>query len=405
MKESRPTMPRPFCYRCRRPQSMCLCAEVPSCNNKTQLHVLQDYRERKHPFGTVRILELALANIQTHVLREVPNSLFQRPAAFPKHENNEQGIGILYPGPGSRSLHDLSAAEQPSALVVIDGTWHQAHRIYRDSPWLHALPRFRLQPSEPSAYAIRKEPREECLSSLESVALALALLEPELQGLDALKVCFKRMNERQLSCITKAKSQASPRKKRKRYRVCQGVPPQISRHPQNLVLVYAELTKLCYANPDISSRLLQWSAVRFSEPDDVFDVLIDSSQSYSDANFLRLIEWLPEDANKAVSFRELCARWNEFLRPKDVLVSWNRSTLQTARVLNMIRPLFSLKGLAANRCRSRPGSMQSWIEEQELACGADVKVTGRASRRLAQMHCILENLLSKSSPSLERPRE
>ncbi len=59
-------------------------------------------------------------------------------------------------------------------LVVLDGTWSQAKALWWRNPWLLKLKRLMLAPSTPSLYGkLRKEPRSECLSTLESIALAL----------------------------------------------------------------------------------------------------------------------------------------------------------------------------------------------------------------------------------------
>ena len=75
----------------------------------------------------------------------------------------------------TRDLAELPPGEAPAHLVVIDGTWDQAHRVYRDNAWIRALPHYRLHPDAPSNYRIRREPRFECLSTLEAVAIAIRI--------------------------------------------------------------------------------------------------------------------------------------------------------------------------------------------------------------------------------------
>jgi DTW domain-containing protein YfiP len=73
-------------------------------------------------------------------------------------------------------------------IVVLDGTWSKAKTLYWRNPWLSRLNRLSLKPARPSIYGtLRKEPRREFVSTLESVAQALTLCgePPEIeQGLE-----------------------------------------------------------------------------------------------------------------------------------------------------------------------------------------------------------------------------
>ncbi|MCC7441602.1 MAG: DTW domain-containing protein [Bdellovibrionales bacterium] len=66
-------------------------------------------------------------------------------------------------------------------IVVIDGTWAQAKTLWWRNAWLLKLRRLVVVPARPSAYGnLRREPRPEALSSLESVAHVLSALgEPK----------------------------------------------------------------------------------------------------------------------------------------------------------------------------------------------------------------------------------
>ena len=66
-------------------------------------------------------------------------------------------------------------------LVLIDGTWAQAKRMVRDSPHLSEYTtQVCFQDAAHSAFdAVRKEPDEHCVSTLEACARALRLLEPD----------------------------------------------------------------------------------------------------------------------------------------------------------------------------------------------------------------------------------
>ena len=63
---------------------------------------------------------------------------------------------------------------------MLDGTWSQVKALWWRNSWLLKLKRIVLQPQLPSQYGnLRKEPRKEAVSTMESVALALGELEPQ----------------------------------------------------------------------------------------------------------------------------------------------------------------------------------------------------------------------------------
>lgn len=83
--------------------------------------------------------------------------------------------------------------EKLVGLVVLDGTWSQAKALWWRNSWLLKLKRIVLQPELPSRYGhLRKEPRREAVSTLESVALALGDLENKATQ-DLLEDAFQRM--------------------------------------------------------------------------------------------------------------------------------------------------------------------------------------------------------------------
>jgi DTW domain-containing protein YfiP len=65
-------------------------------------------------------------------------------------------------------------------IVVLDGTWSQAKSLWWRNAWLLKCRRGVLVPKQPSLYGkLRREPRRECLSTIESIGVALtALGEP-----------------------------------------------------------------------------------------------------------------------------------------------------------------------------------------------------------------------------------
>src|SRR5690606_3295960 len=122
----------------------------PRIEPRTGLTVLQHPRERRHSIGTARFVELGLGG-RIHCPVHTDRTLACRPEL-------PEGAALLYPGEGSRDLAELAPEERPQHLVILDGTWNHAKRLWRANPWLEDLPHVRINPAEPSRYRIRREP-------------------------------------------------------------------------------------------------------------------------------------------------------------------------------------------------------------------------------------------------------
>lgn len=84
---------------------------------------------------------------------------------------------LLFPSKDAIPLEHIDPAAGPYNLVLLDGTWPQAKAIYVCSQLLHGLRQVKLLATGHSNYIIRTQPTEGCLSTLETAARALAVLE------------------------------------------------------------------------------------------------------------------------------------------------------------------------------------------------------------------------------------
>lgn len=70
---------------------------------------------------------------------------------------------VVYPGASDGDLSGISR------FILIDGTWHEARKIYQRSPYLIKARRIGLAPTAPSRYNLRKNQKESCLCTAECV--------------------------------------------------------------------------------------------------------------------------------------------------------------------------------------------------------------------------------------------
>ena len=191
------TEPRALCRRCERPRSVCVCASIVRVPTRTQIVILQHPRERRVPIGTARLAELVFPNAVRHVGID-----------FTEHPVREllasSGAPVLL-YPGAEPSAAPAPSVRPQTLVVLDGTWWQAEKLFKTNAFLAELPRIALAPSEPSRYRIRREPAAHCVSTIEAIVQALELLEGDASVARALAP-FDAMVETQLAFAGRGQS-------------------------------------------------------------------------------------------------------------------------------------------------------------------------------------------------------
>ncbi|KAL4566817.1 hypothetical protein LXL04_030942 [Taraxacum kok-saghyz] len=111
-----------------------------------------------------------------------------------------QGSLLLFPSENSIGIEDVNF--DVKNLIVLDGTWSKATKMYNENPWLKMLPHLKLDIDKLSLYGeVRRQPKAGCLSSIESIVYALKAIGGEdLEGLDSLLDVFESMVVDQRRC-------------------------------------------------------------------------------------------------------------------------------------------------------------------------------------------------------------
>lgn len=167
---------REKCYRCYRPKSSCMCTHVRPINTHTKFIVLMHPKEfQKVKNGTGHLTHLSLVNSELFVgIDFTGNSRINEIIAT--HESY-----ILYPSKeainlSQHSLH-VKSLKKDRAIFIIDSTWACSLKMMRLSQNLHGLPHISFDSTKCSAFKIKEQPMEYCLSTIESTLSVLELLQ------------------------------------------------------------------------------------------------------------------------------------------------------------------------------------------------------------------------------------
>ncbi|OPL32602.1 hypothetical protein AM593_01727, partial [Mytilus galloprovincialis] len=123
------------------------------------------------------MLNLSLAPEKCH---------FYRSKKFPEHRfpgllelMKQPNTLLLFPGPGAVDISELPPVGDDVSynLVLLDGTWGQAKNMFISNPILHLPKKVQINSTIKSKYVIRTQPDDGSLSTLETAAFALSVLE------------------------------------------------------------------------------------------------------------------------------------------------------------------------------------------------------------------------------------
>lgn len=201
-----------LCSTCRKPSELCVCGLVKKFSSTIKVLILQHPQEPDHLIGSAWLTAECLENAQLKIGLSWPNL-----AKCLGESANPSRWGVLYLGSGPKGTPpknvplycvnkkgvpldaelNESRLQSLEGIIILDGTWSQAKSLWWRNAWLLKLQRLILSPKGSSLYReLRKEPRKECLSTLESVAEVLQALNQSPDAVEHLLGCFKELLNR-----------------------------------------------------------------------------------------------------------------------------------------------------------------------------------------------------------------
>ena len=373
-----PDAPREICLRCRRPKRVCFCDRLLQIPSKTRVVFIQHPLEARVAVSTCRMAHLSLPNSELHVALnadEIPGLI---------HTLSQPGTALLFPSADATDVDAL--VTRPKTLVVVDGTWDNAKKLFQRSPLLKSLPRIGFVPPAPGNYRIRKEPAEHCLSTIEAIAQVLEKLEHAPGRFTPMLAAFNRMVDLQLGFIERHDGQSRYQHPRRRNVIGRSPLVRLKALASNLVITFAEANAWPRDSAPIEgyAELLQLVAFRLSDGER-FEALLKPISALSPAAPLHLgvsAQALLEGEERAAGI----ARWASFVRPDDVICTWGRYPIDLLRGEG-VAPTASidLRAVLSQQLHRRPGAV------------ADEGQGPRATRRLEALVKVARGLLFDSA--------
>ncbi len=181
--EARPRLDRgdprkPRCSGCRLAPTHCACASRPRVPTRAGVCLLMSEFEPLKPTNTGWLVAdvvpdtFAFTWSRTHVdpalLALLDDPAWQPVVVFPAEFAAPERVVTDVP-------RDAAAASRRPLFILIDGTWSEARKAFRKSPWLDRLPVLGLSPEQVSRYRLRRAWHERHFCTAEVAGLCLEL--------------------------------------------------------------------------------------------------------------------------------------------------------------------------------------------------------------------------------------
>lgn len=185
------------CQRCLLPLKQCLCDTIAPTAARSRFCLVMFDTEPMKPSNTGRLIADVLPDTLAFQWSRTapPQALidlcqsdeYQPIVVFPASYAGSERLVLSAPPPG-----------KPPLFIMLDGTWTEARKMFRKSPWLDALPVISVDLSRVSAYRLRVAHSEDQYCTAE-VAIALLDLAQDTLAAQALGEHFVLFRERYLA--------------------------------------------------------------------------------------------------------------------------------------------------------------------------------------------------------------
>ncbi|WP_312229665.1 tRNA-uridine aminocarboxypropyltransferase [Pseudescherichia sp.] len=180
------------CQRCLLPQKQCLCATLQPSTARSRFCLVMFDTEPMKPSNTGRLIADILPDTAAFQWSrtEPPQELLDL-VADPDYQPM-----VVFPAAYAGSERQVITAPpsgKPPLFIMLDGTWTEARKMFRKSPYLDGLPVISVDLSRVSAYRLREAQVEGqyCTAEVAIALLDLAADQPAAQALGDHFSCFR----------------------------------------------------------------------------------------------------------------------------------------------------------------------------------------------------------------------
>lgn len=180
------------CQRCLLPLKQCLCATLQPSSARSRFCLVMFDTEPMKPSNTGRLIADILPDTAAFQWSrtEPPQALLELVAD--PHYQPMVVFPAAYAG-SERQVITTPPNGKPPLFIMLDGTWTEARKMFRKSPYLDALPVISVDLSRVSAYRLREAQVEGqyCTAEVAIALLDLAADQPAAQALGDHFSCFR----------------------------------------------------------------------------------------------------------------------------------------------------------------------------------------------------------------------
>lgn len=185
------------CQQCLLPAVNCLCHTIQSQSSRSRFCLVMFDTEPLKPSNTGRLIADILPETQAFLWsRTEPDP--QLLAALQNPDVQPYLVFLADAEEGRQVFQQLPATEKPALFVLLDGTWPEARKMFRKSPYLNNLPILSLNVEALSRYQLREASSagQHCTAE---IAIALLAQAGDTSAADALLQHFDRFRRHYLA--------------------------------------------------------------------------------------------------------------------------------------------------------------------------------------------------------------
>jgi DTW domain-containing protein YfiP len=176
------------CIACRLPSASCVCEKIEQVELPFIINLCCHSNEWQRHDNTGQWAHLSSKDVHRIRWHRKPELIY--PALSEAYINSDSythqaGHYLLFPSDDAVDLQHIFSdtsndAEPIKALWIIDGTWQEAKKMLRQSPWLKTLPKVSIQATEgeplESHFKLRKN--QQGLCTFEAIQAAIKFQDP-----------------------------------------------------------------------------------------------------------------------------------------------------------------------------------------------------------------------------------